>query len=102
MQRNLKILLYITITIKNKSLNSNLFDLIESQCIFKGKICILDIDVQGVKLIKLVEDLRRPLFVFMKPPSLHILEERLRARGTETEESLQKVRPGYYINTLLF
>lgn len=26
----------------------------------------------------------------MKPPSMQILEERLRARSTETEESLQK------------
>jgi len=55
-----------------------------------GKICILDIDVQGVKAIKKVEDIPKPLYVFMKPPSLQVLEERLRARGTETEESLQK------------
>lgn len=26
----------------------------------------------------------------MKPPSMEVLEERLRARSTETEESLQK------------
>ena len=57
-----------------------------------GQICILDIDVQGVKAIKNVDDIPRPLYVFMKPPSLKILEERLRARGTETEESLQKVK----------
>ena len=56
-----------------------------------GQICILDIDVQGVKAIKKVEDIPRPLYVFMEPPSLQTLEERLRARGTETEESLQKV-----------
>jgi len=55
-----------------------------------GKICILDIDVQGVKAIKKVDDIPKPLYVFMKPPSLQVLEERLRARGTETEESLQK------------
>jgi len=55
-----------------------------------GKICILDIDVQGVKAIKEVDDIPRSLYVFMKPPSLKILEERLRVRGTETEESLQK------------
>ena len=58
---------------------------------YSGKICILDIDVQGVKAIKKVEDIPKPLYVFMKPPSLQVLEERLRARGTETEESLQKV-----------
>ena len=29
-------------------------------------------------------------FVFVAPPSLEVLEARLRARGTETEEKLQK------------
>ena len=29
-------------------------------------------------------------YVFICPPSLEVLEERLRGRGTETEESLQK------------
>ena len=52
-----------------------------------GKICILDIDVQGVKAVK--ETDLTPLLVFIKPPSLETLEERLRARGTETEESLR-------------
>lgn len=52
-----------------------------------GKICILDIDVQGVKAVK--ETDLTPLLVFIKPPSLDTLEERLRARGTETEESLR-------------
>ncbi len=29
-------------------------------------------------------------FVFLKPPSLDVLEARLRERGTETEESLNQ------------
>ena len=53
-----------------------------------GKICILDIDVQGVKAVK--ETDLSPLYVFIKPPSLEVLEQRLRDRGTETEESLSK------------
>ena len=32
----------------------------------------------------------RALAVFVKVPSLEILEDRLRSRGTETEESLSK------------
>ena len=52
-----------------------------------GKICILDIDVQGVKAVKKTD--LTPLLVFIKPPSLEVLEERLRSRGTETEESLR-------------
>ena len=54
-----------------------------------GKICILDIDVQGVKAVKKTD--LTPLLVFIKPPSLEVLEERLRSRGTETEESLRLV-----------
>ena len=59
----------------------------------EGKICILDIDVQGVKAIKAMGDARipTPSFVFIKPPSMEVLETRLRSRGTETEESLAKV-----------
>ena len=30
-------------------------------------------------------------YVFIQPPSLEVLEERLRARGTETEEAIEKV-----------
>jgi len=53
-----------------------------------GKICILDIDVQGVKAVKKTD--LKPRFVFIKPPSMEVLEERLRARATESEESLAK------------
>jgi len=53
-----------------------------------GKICILDIDVQGVKLIKQSE--LEPNYVFIKPPNREALEERLRARRTESAESLAK------------
>lgn len=53
-----------------------------------NKICILDIDTQGVKSIRKTN--LNPVYIFMKPPSMQILEERLRARSTETEESLQK------------
>lgn len=57
-----------------------------------GRICILDIDVQGVKQIKEREaDLGlSPSYVFVKPPSREVLEERLRGRGTENEDSLAR------------
>jgi len=57
-----------------------------------GRICILDIDVQGVKQIKEREtDLGlSPKYVFVKPPSREVLEERLRGRGTENEDSLAR------------
>ena len=53
-----------------------------------GVICILDIDVQGVKSMKKTSF--QSNYIFVSPPSLEILEQRLRGRGTETEESLKK------------
>ncbi|XP_066589536.1 guanylate kinase isoform X2 [Prorops nasuta] len=53
-----------------------------------GKICVLDIEVEGVKQIK--SSSLNPLYIFVKPPSFSELEKRLRERQTETEESLQR------------
>lgn len=55
----------------------------------QNKICILDIDEQGVKNLKSISDIK-PIFCFIKPPSVEILAERLKGRGTETEESFNK------------
>lgn len=52
-----------------------------------GKICILDIDVQGVQRIK--QTSLGAKFVLVAPPSLSALEARLRGRGTEVEEKIQ-------------
>ncbi|XP_002737679.1 guanylate kinase-like isoform X2 [Saccoglossus kowalevskii] len=54
----------------------------------KQKICILDIDMQGVKNVKQTN--LKPRYIFIKPPSMEALEERLRGRETETDESIQK------------
>lgn len=81
----------------------------------KGRICVLDIEMevgslyrrfliwtgtdmtrltmpyiadQGVKQVKQTDLNARILF--LSPPSLKVLEERLRGRGTENEDSLQK------------
>lgn len=53
----------------------------------QGKVCILDIDVQGVQKVK--DSSLTPLYLFIAPPSMEILEKRLRGRGTETEEQLK-------------
>jgi len=53
-----------------------------------GKICILDIDVQGVRSVK--KSSLEPLYVFIAPPSKEALEDRLRGRGTEKEEDIVK------------
>ncbi|XP_006786404.1 guanylate kinase [Neolamprologus brichardi] len=54
----------------------------------KNLICLLDIDMQGVKNIKKTD--LNPMFISIQPPSMEILEKRLRGRKTESEESLQK------------
>ncbi|KAK3938147.1 P-loop containing nucleoside triphosphate hydrolase protein [Diplogelasinospora grovesii] len=54
----------------------------------KGKIVVLDIEMEGVKQIKASGFPAR--YVFIAPPSEEELERRLRGRGTEKEESIQK------------
>lgn len=84
----------------------------------KGRICVLDIEMevsllsfalvfflgwgavysrigrlmtsgnQGVKQVKRTDLNAR--FLFLSPPSLEILEQRLRGRGTDDEESVKK------------
>ena len=82
----------------------------------QGKICVLEIDVQGAQrydsffflwfvfttkssffFFAIAWDLHsvkktdlNARFVFVKPPSWEVLEERLRGRGTETEEEIKK------------
>ncbi|EDQ86596.1 uncharacterized protein MONBRDRAFT_33796 [Monosiga brevicollis MX1] len=54
----------------------------------QNRICILDIERQGCENVRNLD--MQPLFVFVQPPSVEVLEQRLRSRNTETEESLQK------------
>ncbi|KAM3441906.1 hypothetical protein MY4824_001320 [Beauveria thailandica] len=54
----------------------------------KGRIVLLDIEMEGVKQIKNSSIAAR--YVFIAPPSVQQLEQRLRGRGTETEASIQK------------
>ncbi|KUF94875.1 serine/threonine-protein kinase drkB [Phytophthora nicotianae] len=53
----------------------------------KGKICILDIDIQGVQQVK--KSGIRAKYLFIAPPSMEELEKRLRGRATETEDKIQ-------------
>ena len=45
-------------------------------------------DVQGAESVK--KSGLNAQYVFVKPPSMEELEKRLRGRGTETEEKVQK------------
>mmetsp|Transcript_75351 Transcript_75351/g.214292 ORF Transcript_75351/g.214292 Transcript_75351/m.214292 type:complete len:209 (+) Transcript_75351:832-1458(+) len=61
-----------------------------------GKICILDLDTVGVRSIQAHEancrpqDALRPFYLFLAPPSIEHLRERLQARGTETDEQIER------------
>lgn len=52
-----------------------------------GKICVLDIDVQGVKKVK-ESSLNPVYYIFIAPPSRAELEKRLRGRATEAEDAI--------------
>ncbi|MFD2202379.1 guanylate kinase [Shivajiella indica] len=55
----------------------------------EGKHVIFDVDVKGgVNLKKYFGD--KALAIYVKVPSLEVLHERLRDRGTETDESLSR------------
>lgn len=55
----------------------------------KGNSVIFDVDViGGLNLKKFFGD--DALAVFVQPPNISILEERLRSRGTETEEKIKQ------------
>lgn len=53
-----------------------------------GKVCVLDIEIEGVKQVR-ASDLN-PVLVFVMPPSIDELKRRLIERKTETPESLKK------------
>mmetsp|Transcript_73229 Transcript_73229/g.136847 ORF Transcript_73229/g.136847 Transcript_73229/m.136847 type:complete len:645 (-) Transcript_73229:102-2036(-) len=53
-----------------------------------GKICILDIDVQGARQVKAREGFDA-YYLGITAPTFEEMEARLRGRGTETEEKIQ-------------
>ncbi len=55
----------------------------------EGKHVMFDVDTLGGMNIKSIY-MEKALSIFISPPSINALEERLRKRSTETEEGLQK------------
>lgn len=53
-----------------------------------GKNVILEIEVQGALQVR--SHYPEAVFIFVMPPSIEALEERLRGRGTETDEVIRK------------
>ncbi len=55
----------------------------------KGNIIVFDVDVNGGRNIKRFFG-ADALSIFVMPPSIEVLEQRLRSRGTDSEEAIAK------------
>lgn len=53
----------------------------------RGEIVLLEIDVQGALQVK--EKYKEAVFIFLLPPSMDELLNRIRKRGTESEEDIE-------------
>ena len=54
-----------------------------------GKVIVFDVDVNGGRNIKKYFG-SDALSIFVMPPSIEVLEQRLRSRGTDSEEAIVK------------
>ena len=59
-----------------------------NQCLEDGKDIILEIDTQGALQVK--KRMPEAVLIFICPPSYEVLENRLRGRHTEDEQTIQK------------
>ncbi len=54
----------------------------------RGENVVLDIDVQGA--LNVIASEKEKVSIFVLPPSMKVLRERLTGRGTETEEAVER------------
>ncbi len=59
-----------------------------SKCLEQGKDIILEIDTQGA--LKVKNKMPEAVLIFICPPSYEVLENRLRGRHTEDEQTIKK------------
>lgn len=57
----------------------------------RDQVCVMDLDIKGAQSLKAMPQFHT-LVVFIEPPTFEILEERLRARGTEKSEAVIQKR----------
>jgi guanylate kinase len=84
--------------LEHATVYGNSYGILKSEVLGKlrqGKDVLLNVDVQGAATIRerALEDpeLKRALVtVFLTPPSLSVLEARLRKRGTDSDSAIQK------------
>ena len=52
------------------------------------KLCVIEVEIEGAKAFS--KSSIKCNFLFVRPPSIEVLEERLRGRGTENDKAIQK------------
>jgi len=57
-------------------------------CRKKGRVCLLDLDVQGA--LALMSEFEDAVTVFIEPPNMAELKRRLESRGTESPENMER------------
>lgn len=62
-------------------------DKVEEQ-LNQGKNVLLEIDVQGT--LKVLQKMKDSISIFLLPPSMELLESRIRGRSTESEDAIEK------------
>lgn len=60
-----------------------------AKAVAEQKVTLLDVDIQGVHSFERLFP-ENTVSIFLHPPNLKVLEERLRRRGTESDDSIQK------------
>lgn len=56
----------------------------------EGRRAILDIDAQGVRLIKANHPDLNPVYVFISPPTFETLQQRLEGRATDSKDAIER------------
>ncbi|GAW80352.1 guanylate kinase [Plasmodium gonderi] len=54
------------------------------------KICLFEMNINGVKQLKKSEHVQNAIYIFVKPPSIDILLTRLKNRNTENPDEINK------------
>jgi len=77
--------------LEHAEVHGSLYGTLESEvtgALQSGQSVLLDVDVQGGVQIK--RRLPEAVLVFILPPSMQVLEDRLRRRGTDSDETIRR------------
>ncbi|NLJ87001.1 MAG: guanylate kinase [Firmicutes bacterium] len=58
------------------------------ECLEQGHVVVMDIDIEGARQVK--DKMPEAVFVFLLPPTMAELENRLRGRSTDSDEAIRQ------------